>query len=197
MLLCSLLPLTVQAATTVSSLAITNVPTPGPGGAIPASATVSTAGATLYSLEWYDVTAGKFLYSGSDTFIENHVYRVDIWVEAMDGYTFACINDNTPNVSATVMGKTATVSKAYEYKAWAMVVVSYTFPACAPKTVSAVSIELDGLVKNGNVLCATENGSIPFSFKSVTDGVTVYPELNIPQRLLLARHHQVRHCLRR
>lgn len=167
-----------SAATTITSVAITNVPTPRPGGAIPVSATVSTAGAALYSLEWYDVTAGEFVYSGSDTFIENHVYRVDIWVEAKDGYTFACINDNTPNVSATVTGKTSTVSKAYEYKAWAMVVVSYTFPACVPKTVSAVSIELDGLVKSGNVLCATENGSIPFSFKSVTDGVTVYPELN-------------------
>ena len=175
-LLLGLLPVSVWAATEISSVAITNVQLPATGDKVPASATVSTSGVQFFSMDWYDKTAGRFLET-NDHFVEDHIYEVQIWVEAKSGYEFRT-NGVSPSVTATVNGKTATVSKAYEYQAWAMVVVSYTFEPCADKTIRSVNIELDGLTKNGNVLLAQEGGNIPFTMFSVSDDIAVYPELN-------------------
>lgn len=178
MLMLSLFPVTALAVTTIGSLSITDVPTPRPGNPIPTGVTVETTGTELDSVIWYDETAGKFVYSGSDYFIGDHVYKLEVWVAAKSGYEFAYTNSYTPKVTATVEGKTATVGKAYEYNAWAMVVVSYTFAPCANKTISSVNIELNGLTKEGNVLLAREGSNIPFSIFSVSDDVRVYPQLN-------------------
>ena len=173
------LPTTVFAVTTISSLEIADLPEPRPGNPIPVSVTINTPGAELYSVEWYDVTANKWVYSGSDYYIEGHVYKVNIWVEAKSGYEFRYTNSYTPNVSASIMGTTVNATKAYEYNAWAMVVISYTFAPCANKTIQSVNIELSGLKKDERgILCATENDTIPFYINSVSDAVQVYPALN-------------------
>ena len=175
----SFLPITAWAAMKITSLTITNIPTPRPGRVATLDATVETPGAEVDSLFWYDVTAGEFIYSGTDTFVKDHVYQVQIWVAAKDGYEFQYINSLTPNVTATIMGNTATVTKAYEYAPWAMVVASYTFAPCAEKTIQSVNIELYGVQKEGNVLCATEGITIPYSLQTVSDDIALYPELNL------------------
>ena len=53
----SVLPLTAWAATQISSVTITNVPTPYAGSKVPVAATVNTTGAQIYSMDWYDKTA--------------------------------------------------------------------------------------------------------------------------------------------
>lgn len=172
----SLLPFNARAATQISSVTITNVPTPMAGDKVPVSATVNTPGTQLYSMDWYDKTAGRFLES-TDYFIENHIYEVQLWVEAESGYEFRT-NGSVPDVTATVVGKTAKVSKAYEYQAWAMVVVSVTFDACAKKEIKSVDIQLDDITKPGNGLRAEEGKYIPFSIKSGDEQVVLYPQLH-------------------
>ena len=91
--------------------------------------------------EWYDDTDGRFLEDG-DTFKAGHVYTVSVWVEAKDGYKFASTSTTT-DVVAQINGKTARAYKAFEYQRWAMVVVSYTFPAVeSAKNVGAISVEI-------------------------------------------------------
>ena len=173
-----LLSATSYAATKISSIAITNLATPKAGATPATSPTVTTQGVKIYSVDWYDETSGKFLESG-DKFIQNHIYKVQIWAEAKSGYEFAYTDSHTPNVSATIMGKTATVSKAYEYNAWAMVVVSYTFPACPMNSIQSLEIKLPGVTKKGNVLLVEENSTIPNELMSASEDISLYPELNI------------------
>ena len=172
----SVLPLTAWAATQISSVAITNLPTPFAESQVSVSATVNTTGAQLYSLDWYDKTAGRFLES-TDRFTENHVYEVQLWVEAQSGYEFRT-NGAVPNVTATVGGKTAKVSKAYEYQAWAMIVVSYTFEPCGKKEIQSVDIQLEGITKSGNGLRAEQGQYVPFSIQSGDEKVALYPQLH-------------------
>ena len=170
------LPLTAWAATQISSVTITNVPTPYAGSKVPVSATVNTTGAQLYSLDWYDQTAGRFLES-TDYFIENHVYEVQLWVEAKNGYEFRT-NGISPNVSATVRGEAATVSKAFEYQSWAMIVVAYTFEPCEKMEIKSVDIQLEGITKPGNGLRVEQGQYIPFSIQSGDEKVALYPQLH-------------------
>jgi len=128
-LILSLLP-GALATTEISAISLSGLTTPAVGQT-PAQIspfTANTQGISFYAVDWYDVTAGAFLES-SDTFLEGHAYTVQIWVEAQSGYAFKCVNDSTPAVTATVDGKTLKVTKAYEYKAFAMVVLSYDFAA--------------------------------------------------------------------
>ena len=175
-LLLSLLPVTVLAATEISSVVVTNLPTPAAGAQVPVSATVNTTGAQFYSMDWYDKTAGRFLES-TDRFVEDHIYEVQLWIEAKSGYEFRT-SGSSPSVSATVNGKTATVSKAYEYQAWAMVMVSYTFAPCGKNEIRSVDIQLDGISKQGNILRTEEGKNIPFSIQSGGELVHLYPQLH-------------------
>ena len=172
----ALFSVTASAATEISSVTVTNVPKPMEGDRPTISATVNTTGAQLYSLDWYDKTAGRFLES-YDTFIEGHIYEVQLWVEAEDGYKFR-VNGLSSGVTATVRGENATVTKAYEYQLWAMVVVSYTFEPCQKREIRSVDIRLDYITKNGNILLAEEWKSIPFSIQSGDDQVKPYPEFH-------------------
>ena len=131
-LLIGLLPATVFAATEISALSLKGYKAPVAGASYKNYLALTTreTGVKFYSMDWHDDTANKYL-EGNETFREGHVYSVQIWMEARDGYAFKCINDNTPGITATLDGKKLTVTKAYEYKAFAMVVLSYTFPAVA------------------------------------------------------------------
>ena len=173
---CSLVAVSTHATTQISTVTITNVPTPYAGSKVPVSATVNTTGAQLYSLDWYDKTAGRFLES-TDHFIENHVYEVQLWVEAKSGYEFRT-NGAVPDVTATVVGNAATVSKAYEYQAWAMIVVSYTFAPCGKKEIKSVDLQLEGITKPGNGLRVEQGQYVPFSIQSGDEKVALYPQLH-------------------
>ena len=76
--------------------------------------------------EWYDETEKRFM-TPNEVFKVDHIYTVQVWVEANDGYEF----DSTVtsyNMKGYINEKEAKLSKAFEYQRWAMVVLSYTFP---------------------------------------------------------------------
>ena len=96
---------------------------------------------SLNSIEWYDVTAGKYISNETDEYQIGHEYEAVIWLEASVGAAFSAIDDLTPDVEAKVNGQTVTACKAYEYKAWAMVELRYRFPA-VPKQGWIHSVDL-------------------------------------------------------
>ncbi len=135
-LLVGIVPTVVSAVTTVTHIEITDVREPVDGNGIYVSAACDGRAYDLYGIDWFNVTDNKFMEIG-EKFVGGKTYRADVWVEAQNGYEFSAINDNTPNVSGTINGKTAKVTKAYEYKAWAMVVLSVNF--VCPQTVEKCS----------------------------------------------------------
>lgn len=140
-----------SAATVVSQFAITDLDLPS-NSMRPDTVVTVPSPLKVHSVEWYDETANTYLES-NDYFREGHVYTVVIWVDPGSA-TFACVNDLTPNVKATVLGLEAGVYKAYEYKAWAMVEVRYTFPA----------VPRYGWVRTIDVSVTTPEGGKPLSY---------------------------------
>ncbi len=128
------LPATAHAATEISKITLSGLRYPKAGETCSSynAFTTETSGISFYSVDWYDRTDKRFL-DGSDTFVAGHQYYVEIWAEAKSGYSFRCIDDNTPNVTATLDGDELEVGKAFEYKAFAMVTLTYYFPAIPPK----------------------------------------------------------------
>ncbi len=141
----SLTPLSVAAARVISTVNVGNVLTPAAGvkweWQWDKSLMVSEdLGYEVYQQpEWYDETEKRFM-NNNEAFQVGHIYTVQIWVEVKDGYEF----DSTTTVyymKATVNGKDAEVSKAFEYQRWAMAVVSYTFPEVKDnKKITSVSV---------------------------------------------------------
>ena len=127
-LLIALLPVTAFAATEISTIRINglNYPEPNQSFSQYSAFTTTDKGISFYSVDWYDRTSKRFM-EGNDVFLPDHEYSVQIWVEAEDGYTFKCADDNTPSVAATIDGYPMYVTKAFEYKAFAMVVLTYEF----------------------------------------------------------------------
>lgn len=127
-LLLAVLPGTARAATEISTISLggLNYPDAGQTSSACSAFIANTKGISFYAVDWYDGTAERFL-EASDTFQTGHAYSVQIWVEADSGYTFKCVNDSTPGVTATIDGQELEVTKAFEYKAFAMVVLTYYF----------------------------------------------------------------------
>lgn len=128
LLLLSLMPATVFAATEISRIRIQGLDYPEPNKPVSlyTAYTSSDEGISFYAVDWFDATADRFLEEG-DVFLPEHEYELQIWVMADDGYAFKCANDYTPSVTATIDGYSMEVSKAFEYKAFAMVVLTYRF----------------------------------------------------------------------
>ena len=85
-------------------------------------------------VEWIDETEDRFM-KNNEKFQVGHVYTVQVWVEAKDGYEFdATATEYNMKGYFYSGGKTieAKLSKAFEYQRWAMVVMSYTFPELVP-----------------------------------------------------------------
>lgn len=146
-----------SAATKISEVAITGIDLPERWARPDTTASVNHAGAKVYSIDWYDETSDEYLES-NDTFVEGHRYTAQVWVEAKSNYEFTCSNDNTPTVKATVFGVEAEVTKAFEYKAWAMVVVNITFPE-VPKV---------AWVRTVDVAVTTPEAGQPLSYAKCT-----------------------------
>lgn len=118
----AMLPATAFAATELKNLTIT-MDLPDPGKTPTATATCGK-GYSIYAIDWLDRETNKFLEPG-DKIQGGHKYYAYLWVEANSGYSFASINDNTPDVNVTINGAACTASKAFEYIAPAMVYVAY------------------------------------------------------------------------
>ena len=130
-MLLAFLPVTALAATTINTVNVT-VAYPEAGKKPADTATVNGSGYKVYDIEWYDETNREYLESG-DLIRADVQYTATVWLEAKDGYAFNAKDDLTPNVTAIVNGEAVTATKAYEYKAWAMVCVTYYFSAVPSK----------------------------------------------------------------
>ena len=139
----SLMSITVFAADEILVVTVLNIDAPVDGAEFDRFADIPNGQPyKIFSQpEWYDETDKRFLETG-DTFEDGHIYTVNVWLEANDGYEFKSTTTTT-DVKASINGKTAEAGKAYEYQRWAMVVVSYTFPAVEKaKPVGKVEIEI-------------------------------------------------------
>lgn len=127
-MLFSLMPVTAFADTEISTIRIHGLKYPEPNQSFNqyTAFTTNDKGISFHAVDWFDRTADRFM-EGSDVFLPGHAYQVQIWVEAKDGYSFKCVNDNTPSVTATIDGYNMEVTKAFEYKAFSMVVLNYYF----------------------------------------------------------------------
>lgn len=134
-LLLAWLPATTHAATEISTIALMGFKEPVAGKICEnyLALTTGTQGVSFHGTDWFDKTADRFLQD-NETFQTGHIYQVQIWMKAQNGYSFKCVNDATPNITATLDGRKMNVTKAYEYKAFAMVVLSYEFPAIGSST---------------------------------------------------------------
>jgi hypothetical protein len=139
----SLMSITVCAADEILAVIVLNIDAPKDGAEFDRFADIPNGQPyKIFSQpEWYDETDKRFLETG-DTFEDGHIYTVNVWLEANDGYEFKS-TATTTDVTASINGKAAKAGKAYEYQRWAMVVVSYTFPAVEKaKSVGRVEIEI-------------------------------------------------------
>ena len=126
----SLLPMTTMASDFITKVDL-NIEKPVAGEPLRWHQTATTVNKDLnykvyQNAEWYDETEKRYM-NQTENFQSGHIYTVEIWVEAKDGYEFDA-TATAYNLKATVNGKEAKVSKAFEYQRWAMAVVSYTFP---------------------------------------------------------------------
>lgn len=130
-LLVGILPCSAFAVTTLDKVSVT-LSYPESGKLPPSTATCNGSGYSIYDIEWEDLDENRYLEPG-EKIQAGHEYLATIWVEADSGYEFRAANDNTPSISATVNGEDAEVAKAYEYKAWAMMTMTYYFEPVPPK----------------------------------------------------------------
>ncbi len=138
-LLIGIFPFSASAAQSINSVALTDLRLPEAEDPLDLHVEVEGSGYSLVEVEWYDVTAQKFLVLG-DKFTLGHAYRASIYLEAKSGYEFAYADKNTPTVTATVDGnsKNVTVGKVYEYNAWARICVNYEFSTCPNDWIESV-----------------------------------------------------------
>ena len=139
----SLVPMSVFASETIQSVVILGIDEPVDGAPYDRFASLpSNAKYTIFNEpKWYDETDKRYLEEG-DSFESGHIYTVSVWLEPGRGYEFAS-TVTTTDVKASINGKSAKADKAYEYQRWAMVAVSYTFPAVEKaKPVGEVIIEI-------------------------------------------------------
>ena len=126
----SLFPMSVTASDVITGVEL-NIPKPVAGEPLRWHITAKTVNKnsnyTVYqNADWYDETEERYM-KNTEEFQAGHFYTVQIWTEAKDGYKFDS-DAAKYYVTATVNGKKAKISKAFEYQRWAMAVVSYTFP---------------------------------------------------------------------
>lgn len=145
MLLGLVIPFTASAATLINQVSFT-LAQPEAGKIPPGTATWHGQGYSVYSIDWYDRTDGRFL-EVNEKIQADHQYKATLWVMAMDGYEFACKDDRTPSITAYINGEACETVKAYEYNAWAMVCVNYYFSAVPAKGwISSVNLTVSAPV---------------------------------------------------
>lgn len=127
----ALQPLSASATTNITRVNLT-LEYPVAGKAAYITAAINGNGYSVYSIEWYDRTDSRFLDTG-EKFQADHQYKATVWVEAKEGYQFSHADDNTPAIGGYINGEEVEVTKAFEYKAWAMVCLTYYFPSTPAK----------------------------------------------------------------
>lgn len=124
----------------LSQAIITGIPSPVAGQMPIYSFTLGSNAYSFYHtapVTWWDITADREMDSG-DTFVQGHVYQVNIWLSANreKGYTWKVDGSGKPAVNVTLNSWAADkVTTAYEQDPREVIDIRYNFPACpAPHT---------------------------------------------------------------
>ncbi len=94
------------------------------------SGAIGAVGYDFYSptpVKWYDKTTGKYLNDG-DKFVAGHVYRIDVYLCAMEGYIFP-IYEGQPSVAANLNWNDTKVMAVYGLDPTEVIALSCEFPA--------------------------------------------------------------------
>ena len=94
------------------------------------SGAIGAVGYDFYSptpVKWYDKTEGKFLNDG-DKFVAGHVYRIDVYICALEGYTFP-LYEGQPSVLANLNWNETKVMAVYGLDPTEVIALSCEFPA--------------------------------------------------------------------
>lgn len=129
----------------LDNIDITELDIPRPGRQPDYNASV-TSGAkgrdtgTAYTkngISWYDQTAGAYL-KPTDTFTQGHIYRVELSLQASDGYIFVDDEYGIFQIAATVNNSAA--ATVNEHLGADKLQVQYTFPSCQNISLSQIDI---------------------------------------------------------
>ena len=124
-LLCACLPTTAFAATIITRVEL-SLNLPVAGVTPPKNCSIHGNGYTIHSIDWNEIGGRGFL-EAKETFREGYTYEATLWVKASDGYEFSYADSKTPAITGYINDKAVSVSKAYEYNAWAMVCLTVRF----------------------------------------------------------------------
>ena len=103
-------PLTSNAATIIDKVEVIDIDEPFAGDTPDFTGSVVGEGYIIYYISYYDITEGSFLEEdGSEPFIHNHEYRVDVVLQYESGYEFKT-EGNLPAVTGKLMGWTVKAS---------------------------------------------------------------------------------------
>ena len=96
--------------------------------------------------QWYESEDGEHwrVMDPGETFRGNYYYRFVTDIRTNSGYAFATYDDGTrivPDVTATVNGGTAKVTKAYEQDPSRHITVEYNFGICNDSVIEMVMVE--------------------------------------------------------
>ena len=84
---------TIPESRVISEVDVVDVDKPYAGRTPDFDAFCTTRGCNVSGVKWYDVTDGGYVLMGEDdTFVEGHIYRVNVMVETEGDYTFLMVD---------------------------------------------------------------------------------------------------------
>lgn len=126
---------------------------------------------------WSEVGSSYILSDGTQAFLPGKAYQVDIRIKAKEGYEFATNSYGNVSMTATVNGKSATVSGNKNE-----ILVTYAFPATGNITISKVGVtDIDAPVTGQSpdytaVYSNVNYGAADYNNKSTKNGISWYNE---------------------
>ena len=126
---------------------------------------------------WSEVGSSYILSDGTQAFLPGKAYQVDIRIKAKEGYEFATNSYGNVSMTATVNGKSATVSGNRNE-----ILVTYAFPATGNIAISKVGVtDIDAPVTGQSpdytaVYSNVNYGAADYNNKSTQNGISWYNE---------------------
>ena len=126
---------------------------------------------------WSEVGSSYILSDGTQAFLPGKAYQVDIRIKAKEGYEFATNSYGNVSMTATVNGKSATVSGNKNE-----ILVTYAFPATGNIAISKVGVtDIDAPVTGQSpdytaVYSNVNYGAADYNNKSTKNGISWYNE---------------------
>lgn len=126
---------------------------------------------------WSEVGSSYILSDGTQAFLPGKAYQVDIRIKAKEGYEFATNSYGNVSMTATVNGKSATVSGNRNE-----ILVTYAFPATGNIAISKVGVtDIDAPVTGQSpdytaVYSNVNYGAADYNNKYTKNGISWYNE---------------------